>query len=99
MSLPSVVTQFNAKPVLVTKSCTMQKRGMPEVLELSFDVRQWAYVARQSLVGYRGLLKQAVVHIGYLVEGKAEDELPEQILAHFRIHFADVEQTRWIPSP
>ena len=35
-------------------------------------------------------LKEAVVSVGYLVEGKSDEELPEQILCCFRLNFLDI---------
>merc|ERR1712205_72524 len=54
LSVPRVVHQFNAKPVMVTKSASILKSHLPEVLEIDFDVRQWNFLARKSLVGLGG---------------------------------------------
>jgi len=98
LSMPSMVKQFNAKPVLVTKSATHVRHRLPEVLEIDFDIRQWSYPARQALVGQRALMKQAVAHCGYLIEGKSDTELPEQILACFRMHYVDMDLAKDVPK-
>ena len=46
-----------------------------------FDVRNWNYPTRAAMVSYHHRAREAEVEIGYLLEGKADDELPEQHLS------------------
>ncbi|CAK0854715.1 unnamed protein product [Prorocentrum cordatum] len=98
MRVPGIVEKFNAKPVAITKSARVLAQSLPEVLEIEFDVRQWAFLARHSFVSLRSLATKAVIQVGYLVEGKSDAELPEQILAHIRLHHADFTQAKSIPD-
>jgi hypothetical protein len=88
--LPSLLQGYNGKPVLVTKSANFVKDLLPEVLEVDVDVGQWAFLARQTLYSYQGVLASHAFHMGYLVEGRADDELPERMVACFCISGADL---------
>lgn len=88
--LPAMLQGYNGKPVLVTQSANFLKDKLPELLEVDVDVGQWAFLARQTLYGYQGVLAKHAFHVGYLVEGRAEDELPESMLGTFCISGADL---------
>ncbi|CAK9079760.1 Hypothetical protein (Fragment) [Durusdinium trenchii] len=81
--VPESFKRFNNKPVLLTRSATVYKKRLPEMLEIDFDVRNWNYPTRAAMVSYHHRAREAEVEIGYLLEGKADDELPEQILGCF----------------
>lgn len=88
--VPESWQRFNNKPVLLTKTSKMHLDRLPEVLEMDYDVRMWVYLARQTLVNYHHLSKDAECQIGYVVEGKTDDELPEQMLGCFRLNNMDI---------
>ena len=46
-------------------------------------MRNWNYPTRAAMVSYHHRAREAEVEIGYLLEGKADDELPEQHLGCF----------------
>lgn len=46
-------------------------------------MRNWNYPTRAAMVSYHHRAREAEVEIGYLLEGKADDELPEQHLSSF----------------
>ncbi|KAG5190656.1 hypothetical protein JKP88DRAFT_298347 [Tribonema minus] len=85
--LPGPVVQNNGRPTLITKSGTVTSGvgrvrggGSARYLELDCNVRHWCFLARRAL---RHLLPRAPrVHlsIGFVIEGRADAELPEQIL-------------------
>merc|ERR1712232_66709 len=87
---------FNNKPVLITKSATVLTNRLPEVIEIDYDVRGWVYSARSALANYHHRAKEAELEIGYLVEGRSDDELPEQILGCFKLNNTDIEAAKWI---
>jgi len=88
--LPKMLHSYNGKPVLVTDSATFVKDLLPEILEVDVDVGKWAFLARQTLYSYQGLLAKHAFHVGYLVEGRTEEELPERMLGCFCISGADL---------
>jgi len=94
--VPESFKRFNNKPVLLTRSATVYKKRLPEVLEIDFDVRNWNYPTRAAMVSYHHRAREAEVEIGYLLEGKADDELPEQILGCFTVNNMDIMAARWL---
>ena len=91
IGVPEIVSGYNGKPVLVTKSAKMHAFS-PEVFEIEFDVRQWSILARKSLHSLHDKLKEAKCQFGMLIEGKTDEELPEQLLGCYRIHFIDIHE-------
>lgn len=96
--VPESFHRFNNKPVLLTKSSTFHSHRLPEVLEVQYDVRAWVYLARSTLVNYHHRAKEAVIEVGYVVEGKTNDELPEQILGCFKVYNMDITLAKWLPT-
>ena len=95
VGFPDIVSGYNGKPVLVTKSARLgfvPSKESCEILEIEFDVRLWSILARKSLYSLREKLKDARCQIGMLIEGKSDDELPEQLLGCFGIHFLDMQE-------
>eukprot|EP00413_Alexandrium_margalefii_P046532 CAMPEP_0204596446 /NCGR_PEP_ID=MMETSP0661-20131031/53244_1 /ASSEMBLY_ACC=CAM_ASM_000606 /TAXON_ID=109239 /ORGANISM="Alexandrium margalefi, Strain AMGDE01CS-322" /LENGTH=219 /DNA_ID=CAMNT_0051607055 /DNA_START=18 /DNA_END=677 /DNA_ORIENTATION=+ len=95
--VPESFHRFNNKPVLLTKSATVLTHRLPEVLEIDYDVRSWVFIARSTLANYHHRAREAELEIGYLVEGKADDELPEQILGCFKLNNMDITAAQWVP--
>lgn len=83
LNVPGMLKRYNGKPVLVTDSSFFITKNLPHMLEISFDVRQWAYMMRSQIGLIQKLFKDSRVNFGYLVEGRGEEYLPEQILACF----------------
>ena len=76
--------------MLLTRSATVLQHKLPEILEIGYDVRGWVYPARSALVNYHHRAKEAEIEIAYVVEGKTDDELPEQILGCFKMVNMDI---------
>ena len=91
VGFPDMVAGYNGKPVLVTKSAKLVA-ATEQVLEIEYDIRQWSILARKSLHSLRDKLSDAKCQIGMLVEGRTDEELPEQLLGCFRLHFLDINE-------
>eukprot|EP00397_Hematodinium_sp_SG-2012_P027657 GEMP01029072.1.p1 GENE.GEMP01029072.1~~GEMP01029072.1.p1 ORF type:complete len:278 (+),score=61.13 GEMP01029072.1:864-1697(+) len=75
--VPDVVKKLNGKPLLITRSATVRVEG--DVMEITYDIRKFTYLARvgiNSLVGEK--MSEFIIDIGYLLESKTEEFLPEQ---------------------
>jgi len=90
--LPSFLQGYNGKPALITYTCKLiQHKSLQDVLEVDIDVGQWSFLVRQSLFSYQDVLAEHAFHVGFLVEGREEAELPEQMLATFCLKGADLK--------
>lgn len=94
--IPKSFHGFNNKPALVTNSAKVVQSLLPEVVEVDFDVRQWVYLARSTLARYHQRAKDVEFNAAYLVEGKSDDELPEQVLGCMTIWSMDILSARWV---
>jgi hypothetical protein len=93
IGFPDIVSGYNGKPVLVTKSAKLSYYPSPdqcEIFEIEYDVRQWSILARKTLHSLRDKFKDAKCQLGMVIEGQTDDELPEQLLGCFRINFLDI---------
>eukprot|EP00747_Dinoflagellata_sp_TGD_P182249 gnl/TRDRNA2_/TRDRNA2_36431_c0_seq1.p1 gnl/TRDRNA2_/TRDRNA2_36431_c0~~gnl/TRDRNA2_/TRDRNA2_36431_c0_seq1.p1 ORF type:complete len:395 (+),score=65.28 gnl/TRDRNA2_/TRDRNA2_36431_c0_seq1:88-1272(+) len=94
--VPESFHGYNNKPVLVTKSAKVIKSHGGEVLQIDYDVRTWVVLARKMLKQYRHRAREAELEIGYLIEGRTDDELPEQLLGCFTLINMDMEAAKQI---
>lgn len=90
---------FNGKPALVTASANITVRE--NLCIIDYDVRQWSHITRVSLhqvMSEPTRTAGAIGSIAYLVEGKADAELPEQILGCFTIQNVNREDFPWVDA-
>lgn len=93
-----VVRCFNGKPVLVERETRMYGLGSgwplrpsalaDDVVELAVDIRGFNPLARVSLSRLRGLLRSAALSVGLLIQGCADEELPERLFG--AVSFTDL---------
>ncbi|KAJ8601530.1 hypothetical protein CTAYLR_008007 [Chrysophaeum taylorii] len=100
LGLPRLVRQYNAKPVLMAASAIVGERpGVVKIsrdadyLEFALDVgTDFAAVSNHALFAMRDTFPKLIIDIGWLVEGRAVDELPEGLLACLRINKVDLNK-------
>lgn len=74
----------DGKPVLITKSGSLHQGA--NYLEMSIRVHRFSYLAKKGLATLRGRFAQMVLDVAFLVEGRGDEELPEQLLGCARLH-------------
>lgn len=79
MGLPSMITGYNAKPVLIRRTGSIF-RG-PNYLEVDVHVHKFANLAKQSIHAISSRCGQMYMQIGFVVEGRTDEELPETLFA------------------
>lgn len=86
IGLPSLLTGYNGKPVLLTNSTKVFRES--SYMEASSNVAKFNFMARQGWSSY-GIpkLNIADMRIACLIEGRKDSELPERILACLGSHF------------
>ena len=92
VGFPDMVAGYNGKPVLVTKSLKFEMVNDGELMEIEFDIRKWSIIARKSLNSLKDKFRDTRCQIGMVIEGRTDDELPEQLLGCYRLLFLDVQE-------
>jgi len=93
--MPSMFKSFNGKPCLV-RNCKTTKGGSGTLirgsnfLEMNVNIRAWPYLAKQGLGFLFSNSKKADLDVGFVIEGKDNDELPEVLLGSARLTKLDL---------
>ncbi|CAM9642515.1 unnamed protein product [Laminaria digitata] len=90
LGLPGFVTKYNGKPVLINRSGNWVKGE--SYIENTINVHRFSFIAKKSLHALKGMFKDMVLHLGFTIEGRASDELPESLLACSTLNYPTVER-------
>eukprot|EP00967_Tisochrysis_lutea_P106761 scaffold164026_cov31-Tisochrysis_lutea.AAC.1 len=66
-------------------------------VEIDIFVDRFGYVAQRGLHVVKQKIKEADLHVAFLLQGTSDDELPEQVCACARIPFLDWEKLPQLP--
>jgi len=83
LGLPSFISGYNGKPVLINKSGRMKRHK--NYIEMSVNVFLFHYVAKKSLNSLKPKFPTFVLNIGFTIEGRSDEELPEVLLGGCRL--------------
>ena len=87
MGLPHFVTAYNAKPVLIRRTGTIFKgKGY---IEKNIHVHKFANVAKSSIHLLSSRCSLMYMQIGFVIEGRTDDELPETLFGCIAINKPD----------
>lgn len=80
--LPGMLSSWNSKPTLVTKSGTWfsSTRSGGGYAELDLNTAQWCYMARQGLHSSWKNITRAIFDFAVLIEAREDEFMPEQVL-------------------
>ena len=105
VGLPRLLHQFNAKPVLMAAAAPPwggDRQGVVHVsrnedyLEFGLDVgADFAATSNHALFRLLPKLPRLVMDIAWIVEGRAPEALPENVLAAMRLNHLDFEAQAW----
>ncbi len=74
----------------LTQRCGAQTR---EMVEAFIDVHTFSYIARKSFYAFiNDRFPHMVMDMGVTVEGRCDEELPEQIIGTLRVHRVDLKK-------
>ena len=94
LQVPSFIKLYNGKPCLIRPNQgSAELRG--EVLEIVVNGNQFGYFGRQAMWRMRPLVNEISWHIGFTIEGRASDELPEHLFCAIEVNKYQLE---WSPS-
>lgn len=88
MFVRGLLKSHNAKPFLTGPHCHSFIRG-PGYLEADIDVHRFCFAARKATYSFLESLKTMIIDIGFVVEGKDDSELPEQVLGCTKVSYWD----------
>lgn len=99
VSLPSLVTTYNGKPVRLTKpgrkyhgECVTADGKKTEYMELEMHLHEFSMMARKGLTSsVLPNLPKIVLHVAFVIEADADanEEMPEGILGCVKLNFLD----------
>ena len=91
IGIPSVIESYNGKPILIRKTGTIF-RG-ENYLEKDIHVHKFANMAKQSIFVLSSRCSKLFMQIGFVIEGRENNELPETLFACVGINLPQDELT------
>mmetsp|Transcript_6587 Transcript_6587/g.12131 ORF Transcript_6587/g.12131 Transcript_6587/m.12131 type:complete len:433 (+) Transcript_6587:190-1488(+) len=80
-----ICENYNAKPFLSRPEHTFHMAEDNSYLEIDVDVHLFGYLQRKTAFSFRDKFCKAIIDIGIVIEGQANNELPEKMLAACQI--------------
>ena len=83
---------YNGKPVLIQKTGAIFTGTLPsgrKFLEMRCDVHGWGMMSKRGLVSVMPRIKDMTMDMGFVIEGREDDELPERLLGACRVKQLD----------
>jgi len=68
-------------------------------MEIDFDVRRFGLPCRSFLHGLRDRFKLVSTQLAFVLQGTADEELPEVVLGTVRLHALDLHAGCWLVDP
>ena len=85
--LPMPIPGYNGKPVLINKSGEFFRRE--NHIEMTVNVHLFAYIARKMLYTIQPKFPTMCLNVGFVIEGRDDDELPEVMLGVGKLVYMD----------
>jgi hypothetical protein len=84
----SVVEKYNGKPALLTKSGSIHRGD--DYIELGMNTFRFGYITKKGVSTIFHKIKDMDFHAAITLEGRKDEELPEQVLCAVRIKNMDL---------
>ena len=105
--MPSMFKSFNGKPVLIRNreaakgaSGLLSRGAGAGEAEMNVNIRAWPYLAKQGLGYLLSGMDKCDLDVGFVLEGIADDELPEVLLGSVRLTKLNLGQVAdWDVAP
>eukprot|EP00301_Raphidiophrys_heterophryoidea_P006646 c12660_g1_i1.p1 GENE.c12660_g1_i1~~c12660_g1_i1.p1 ORF type:complete len:352 (+),score=103.51 c12660_g1_i1:77-1132(+) len=93
-----LVLGLNGKPVLARDDIAIAMHDNGRTMEVQYDFHVGMYASRYAVYFFKDMWEKFVMEVGVVLEGRGEANLPEQILACWRVAkptMANLKHTRW----
>lgn len=93
IGLPSWIAKYNGKPFLIKRpgqTGFLYRHPEKSVVEFDISLHPFPYLAKQGICFMKDTyFKKVLVTFGFLIEGRADDELPECLIGLFQLCYPD----------
>ena len=88
VNIPSFAKGYNGKPALINKTGKLTRSGNAW-FNMDINVHAFGYMARSGLQSIFRDFQDFILTVGFVLEGRADSELPECMLASFDLNHVD----------
>jgi len=96
----SFLSRFNGKPMLIKQSSSVNRCVTSDgirILEYTVDMHKWAYIPKKGIVSLLPKVMEMTIDLGFTIEAREDDEMPECILASITLDKINPKKVRIIP--
>lgn len=87
---------YNGKPFILNK--TVQRKTGEDYLEISVDVRKFAFFAKKMTYSFMDYTKKLQINMGIVVQAETDEEMPEGIVLVSQLHNLDLKDAAHLDS-
>lgn len=92
MGFSSLINSYNAKPVLIRTTGSVYRGD--NYIEKDIHVYKFAYMAKQCIHYLSSRCGQMNMQIGFVIEGREDNELPEALLGCVQVNRPQQDQAK-----
>lgn len=96
--LPSFITSYNAKPILIRNTCTMyggdSADSCPSYAEVDLNVHKFGSLPKKALATMIDQFSSMRVSTGFCIESRSDSEMPETMLGCSTTYKPDYKKAR-----
>jgi hypothetical protein len=96
LGIPSTIAAYNAKPVLIRRTGSIVRGLANRYMEMDIHVHKFANIARQSIFLLSSRCGLMNMQIGFVVEGRENEELPEAVFACVAVNKPQEDQAEFL---
>eukprot|EP01038_Epipyxis_sp_PR26KG_P004812 gene4812-6741_t len=85
-NLPSFISSYNAKPIIIRNTGTMIRSSDGSYMEMDINVHRFGSVPKKALEVLFNRFDQMVISMGFCIESREENEMPEILFGTATLH-------------
>ena len=95
--LKSLMDSYNSTPFLTAAGQHVEYYSGKDYFEIDIDIHRFSSLARNGFFHLKHIFQSIKADFSFLIEGRTNDELPEQLLGGFRVYQVNVNNARPFP--